>query len=96
MKLLVRPAAAADIEDGYRWYRDKRKELGLGFLAAVRSAVSKILEMPEAYPKLHRDTRRVRLKRFPYSLFYRCYPGVVILVGCMHGKRDPKRWQERN
>jgi plasmid stabilization system protein ParE len=95
VKLLIRPAAAADIEDGYRWYRNKRQELGLEFLAAVRAGIRRILEMPNTYPVLHRNTRRIRLKRFPYSLYYRVYPDTIILVACMHGKRDPKRWRQR-
>ncbi len=92
MKLLIRPAAAADIEDGYRWYRDKRPELGLEFLAAAKAGIRRVLEAPDTYPILHRNTRRIRLKRFPYSLYYR---HTIILVACMHGKRDPKRWQRR-
>lgn len=95
MKLLILPAAAADVEDGYRWYRDKRQELGLEFLAAVRSGINRILETPSGYPVLHRNTRRIRLKRFPYSLYYRIYSDAIVMVACMHGKRDPKRWQER-
>ena len=71
MKIIVRPAAAADIEDAYHWYRDKRPELGTDFLAAVRAAGLRITENPGAYPLFHREARRVRLRRFPYSLLYR-------------------------
>ena len=95
MKLLIRPAAAADIEDGYRWYSEKRTQLGVQFLAVVRAGFGRILETPEAYPVLHRETRRLRLKRFPYSLYYRVYPDTIVLVACMHAKRDPRRWQGR-
>ena len=58
MKIIVRPAAAADIEDAYQWYRDKRPELGSDFLAVVRAAGARVLEKPEAYPVFHREARR--------------------------------------
>ena len=95
MKLLIRPAAAADVEDGYRWYRNKRRELGLEYVAAVRAGIGRILENPEGYPILYRNTRRIRLRRFPYGLYYRVYSDRIILVACMHGKREPRRWKSR-
>lgn len=95
MILLVRPAAAADIEDAYRWYRGKRLKLGQEFLQAVRVAGSRILENPEAFPVLYRDTRRIRLKRFPYGLFFKVSGDRIVIVACMHGRRDPEKWVSR-
>ena len=50
MKIVVRPAAAADVGNAYHWYRNKRPDLGTAFLAAVRAADARIIENPEAYP----------------------------------------------
>jgi len=96
VKIIVRPAAAADIENAYQWYRDKRPELGNDFLAAVRTAGSRIMENPEAYPVFHREARRIRLRRFPYSLLYRSYPESIVIVACLHGRRDPLKWKARS
>ena len=95
MNIVVRPAAAADIENAYHWYRDKRPELGSAFLGAVRAAGVRIIENPETYPVFHREARRIRLKRFPYSLLYRLYPDCVVIVACLHGRRDPLIWKAR-
>jgi plasmid stabilization system protein ParE len=95
VKVVVRPAAAADIEDAFRWYRDKRPGLGDAFLEALRGAMLQVLEHPKAFPVLHRDTRRVRVRRFPYGVFYRVYPDTIVVVACMHGRRDPRRWRAR-
>jgi plasmid stabilization system protein ParE len=35
------------------------------------------------------------LRRFPYGIYYRIYPDSIVIVACMHGRRDPKRWQSR-
>lgn len=95
VKIIVRPAAAADIEDAHQWYRDKRPELGAEFLVAVRQAGARIRDNPEAYPVVHREARRIRLRRFPYSLLYRVYPDVIVVVACIHGRRDPLIWKAR-
>lgn len=57
-QVVVRPAAAADIEDAYQWYESQRPGRGADFLAALRSTQDRVIENPEAYPILHRDTRR--------------------------------------
>lgn len=49
MKIVVRPAAAADIEDAYRWYRGKGSELGAQFLAAIKDAGAKVADNPKSY-----------------------------------------------
>ncbi|MGH9324935.1 MAG: type II toxin-antitoxin system RelE/ParE family toxin [Vicinamibacteria bacterium] len=93
--LIIRPAAAAEIDEAYLWYESQRTGLGEEFLVEVNGALDTIREMPELYAVVHRDTRRAMLVRFPYSLLYRLVNKQVIVVACFHGKRDPKGWQGR-
>ena len=95
MQLLVRPAAAADIEETYLWYQRQRVGLGEEFLAAVDAILCDISAHPKTHPVIHRETRRALLRRFPYAIFYRLYGETIIVVACMHGRRDPKRWKGR-
>jgi plasmid stabilization system protein ParE len=90
---IFRPTAAADVEDAYRWYEDQRAGLGEEFLAAVNTVVESLVAYPERFPVVYRQTRRVNLPRFTYSLFYRIIDDQVIVVACMHGRWDPRRWQ---
>jgi hypothetical protein len=39
MELILRPAAAADIEEAFLWYECQREGLGNEFLVAVRAGV---------------------------------------------------------
>lgn len=97
MKFLIfRPAAAADVEDAYRWYEHQRLGLGDEFLAAVSTVIESLVTYPERFPIVHRQTRRVSLRRFPYSLFYRIIEDQIVVVACMHGRRNPRRWQSRD
>jgi len=95
MQLVVRPAAAADLDDTFLWYEAQRPGLGHEFVAAVRAAFGSILSNPKLYGIVHRNTRRALLRRFPYGVFYRIYPDTIVVVACMHGRRDPKRWRSR-
>ena len=67
-ELLVRPAAAADLEEAAIWYEGQRPGLGGEFLDAAEAAVKQILTFPKGYAILYKDRRRVLLERFPYSV----------------------------
>ena len=91
MRGLVRAAAAADIDAAYRWHEQQRTGPGEDFLIEVQAARERILRNPDTFPVMHRQTRRVLLKRFPYAMYYRFTGDLVIVAACMHGRRDPKR-----
>jgi len=69
-RLILRPAAEADIEDAYRWYEDQRTGLGAEFLRAIEAILAVVEREPELYAPIHKNARRVLLRRFPYAVFY--------------------------
>ena len=96
MKLpILRPEAAADVEGAYRWYEDQRAGLGEEFLGTVQAGLELIAAHPLAAPIVHRDTRRLLLKRFPYGVFYRLVEDDIVVVGVLHAKRHPRVWRGR-
>jgi len=92
---IVRPAASGDVEDAYRWYEAQQAGLGEEFLAAANDLMESIIANPLQFPIIHRQTRRALLRRFPYGLFYRIIDDQVVVVACMHARRNPRRWQSR-
>ena len=95
MDLILRPAAAADVEDAFSWYQKQQPGLGQEFLDSVDAGLREIVTYPPRQAIILRGTRRFLLKRFPYAVFYRVYPHVIVVVACMHGRRDPLRWKGR-
>ena len=95
MNLVVRPAAAADLEDVFLWYEAQRAGSGDEFLDAVTQVFQAVLEAPRRHRVVHGDTRRAHVRRFPYSVFYRTVGDDVVIVGCFHGSREPRRWEGR-
>lgn len=95
MQCIVRPAAAADIDEAFLWYEAQRPGLGHEFLAAAQALIDAVTEHPHRYPVIRRNTRRALLRRFPYAIYFRIYDEVIVVVACMHGRRNPRRWQAR-
>ena len=95
MQIVVRPAAAADIDEAFLWYEGQRPGLGREFLAAAQRLIDAVAQHPFRYPVIRRNTRRALLRRFPYALYFRVYGAVVVVVACMHGRRSPRKWQVR-
>ena len=95
MILVLRPAAAADVEAAYRWYEQQQVGLGDEFLDAVRGTLRAIEMNPAAHAVAHRNTRRSLVRRFPYAVFYRVIGEHVVIVACMHARRNPRKWRRR-
>ena len=95
MNLVVRLAAATDLEEAFLWYEGQRRSLGREFLDAVEQVFQAVLEAPRRYRVVYRDTRRAHVRRFPYGVFYRIIGDDVVVVGCFHGRRNPRRWEGR-
>ncbi len=93
--LVLRLAVATDVEEACRWYGRQCAGLGEEFLSAVQGALDIVLRNPEAHPVVHRDTRRILLRRFPYSFYFRVLEAEVVVVACFHVKRDPKMSRSR-
>ena len=92
---IVRPAASADVEDAYRWYEAQQTGLGEEFLAAANTVMESVVANPLQFPVIHRQTHRALFRRFPYGLYYRIVDDQIVVVACMHARRNPRRWQSR-
>jgi plasmid stabilization system protein ParE len=87
------PEAEADLAEAYAWYQRRRRGLGDEFLQSVDAALAAIQHLPESYPLVHHDNRRVLVRRFPYALFYQAMGGEILVVGCFHAARNPEGWR---
>jgi plasmid stabilization system protein ParE len=87
-------AARADLVEALRWYRRRGRGLDRRFLEAFDSAIRVISQHPELGPTVEGDVRRCLLSGFPYAIFYLVRDSKVIVIGCMHGARDPQTWPQ--
>jgi len=76
------------------FYESSREGLGSEFLGEVEATIRLIESYPLAWTSLSPRTRRCRIHRFPYGLFYQVRPDEILIVSVMDLRRDPKRWEQ--
>ena len=80
------------------WYENQSQGLCAELARAIRVAEAALRNDPRRFPVLYtsgsgRPVHRVLLRRFPFSLHYLIDANSVTVIACMHGRRDPKRWE---
>lgn len=71
-----------------RWYARRSAIAAERFRAHFLQALTRIREDPESWPKYGRRLRWVRVRRFPYYVYYEvATPTLVSIVAVAHGKR---------
>jgi plasmid stabilization system protein ParE len=93
VEVRLRPEAEQDLADAAAWYEEQRPGLGRQFLDETQVLLSAIAERPLAYHVVHRATRRALLQRFPFGVFYLVEPTQIVVIGILHGSRDPALWK---
>jgi plasmid stabilization system protein ParE len=88
------PEAVEDLLETQRWYGRLEPALARDFVEAFAAAVERIRRDPRSFPLIHGQIRRLVLRRFPYAVYFR-EQSAEILVIALHGRQDPRRWQQR-
>jgi plasmid stabilization system protein ParE len=66
--------------------------LSAEFLRAVELNLGYVLRNPDLFAEVLPGIRRIGLRRFPYSLFYRVRGQKITVLACLHQHRDPDEW----
>jgi plasmid stabilization system protein ParE len=95
LNLVVEPVAEEDILHAYRWYEDRRIELGTEFLVELELTFDRILENPLLYVEAIPGVRRSVTKTFPYLVFYAFERDTVHILAVIHAAQNPTYIAER-
>ena len=71
MRFKFHPAADAELDVAVEYYERCQSGLGLEFAEEVYATIARIIEYPEVWSPLSRNTRRCLTNRFPYGIIYR-------------------------
>jgi len=89
--------AKAELDDAIGWYNDKQEELGLDLQDEVEAAVAKIKRDPGIGARYRNtDFRFLRVKRFPYLLYYLELENAIWVAAVAHERRKPGYWRKRS
>ena len=95
MNVRVGGPAGEELGEAVRWYEDQSEGLGVAFLEAVQTVISRIETHPEIGGRVadQQHTRRVLVTGFPYQVVYIVRPTEAIVVAVAHLKRRPGYWR---
>ena len=96
MRLLLDPAAKAELSQAALYYEDSRHGLGEEFLVAVEAAFDQIRKHPTIWRILKGRFRRYLVQQFPYGVIYAVEGRTIYVAAVMHLKRKPGYWASRN
>jgi toxin ParE1/3/4 len=91
----LHPRAEAEARAVRRWYRERDQIAAERFVADLDAAILKVSGNPARWPVYLHGTRRVLLRRFPYSVIYQVLPEVVYVLAVAHQQRRPGYWRAR-
>ena len=94
-KIAFLPAAEADYRQALAWYEGRSEQAAVGFEAAVDVALRAIAEAPERWTACGARHRFYALRRYPYCLYYRVEPNVILIVAVAHTSRLDNWWRGR-
>ena len=94
-RLVLRPQAEAELLDARDWYEEHRPGLGGAFVTEIDMAIARIVKAPLAYPRVQGEIRRTLVRRFPYAVYFHATSDEIVVLGVVHGRRHPRRWQSR-
>jgi toxin ParE1/3/4 len=89
------PPAEEEFLHDVAGYEVERPGLGAEFIAEVERAVRRIAYFPRHGSPYFAATRRVGLRRFPYSIVYVPDPEDLLVVAVAHHRRKPGYWRSR-
>lgn len=94
-RLRFLPAAEAELLHETDYYSKARRGFGVRFKDAIRAATDRALAMPEAGAPGLGGTRKVRVKGFPFNVYYRHSTHEVLVVAVAADSRRPGYWLSR-
>ena len=95
MNYSFHPLADKEVDEILEYYDGIEETLGDAFLGELQNAITRVLQLPDAWQKVWPSARRCLLSRFHYQLVYKERPDGILIVAVMHLHREPDYWVDR-
>jgi len=95
LPIVFRRAAHSDYRDAARWYEDRALGVGYRFVARIEQALLLISEAPRRAATLLADIRRMRIREFPFFIYYVVEDSRIVVLAVLHARRNPTTWRHR-
>ena len=77
------------------FYEDRRPGLGMAFAREVYATIARIIQHPEAWSAMTKNTRRCLVNRFPFGVIYQAKADFILIIAVADLQRLPGYWLNR-
>jgi len=95
MKFYFHPDAKEEFDGAVEFYEQSHPGLGLEFAEEIYATIARIIQYPDAWSTLSKNSRRCLVSRFPYGLIYQIKSHTLRIIAVAHLHRRPGYWKER-
>lgn len=89
------PQARTELLDAIHYHGSTQEGLGVRFESAIAEVVRRAVSSPEHGAPRSKNTRRMLVKGFPFSVLYRASDHEVLIVAIADSRRKPNYWAGR-
>jgi plasmid stabilization system protein ParE len=93
--VVFRRAARQDYAAAVAWYESKRAGLGAEFAIEIRRRLVAAPKVLKSGVIVEGNVRRMKIRRFPFHIFYRIRGGQLVVIAIFHARRNPIIWRAR-
>ncbi|MBV8267388.1 MAG: type II toxin-antitoxin system RelE/ParE family toxin [Planctomycetaceae bacterium] len=92
----IHAEAEAEVGEAIAYYEAQRAGLGREFREDLEDAFTRIRQGPGVHAPIdEQGTRKLRFRRFPYTIYYVELEGSIWIAAVAHQKRRPGYWTGR-
>jgi plasmid stabilization system protein ParE len=95
MKFYFHPDAEAEFDRAVEYYEQFQPGLGLEFAEEIYATITRIIQYPDAWSALSKNSRRCLVSRFPYGVIYQIESRSLRIIAVARLNRRPDYWKER-
>ena len=95
MKYFFHPSARIELNNAIDYYEKCKTGLGSEFAKEIYSTIQRIIQLPEAWTQISKNTRRCLTNRFPYGVIYQIHKDKIMIIAVMQLNKEPDYWKSR-
>lgn len=95
MKFYFHEDAETEFDKAVDYYEECRAGLGMEFAKEVYAAIARVVQFPEAWSSMSKNTRRCLMNRFPFGVIYRVKFNHIEVIAVADLRRRSGYWRDR-
>jgi len=95
MRFYFHESAETEFDKAVEYYEECRPGLGIEFALEVYTTIERIVQYPEAWSPMSKNTRRCLVNRFPFGVIYHVKSDLVHIIAIADLRRRPDFWLGR-